>query len=40
MEEAYTESYWATKEWEQEHLEFQARFEWLDEWPQEEVLEF
>lgn len=27
-------------EWELEHLEFQKRFEWLDEWPQEDELEF
>lgn len=26
--------------WEQEHLDFQSRFEWLDEWPQEDELEF
>ena len=27
-------------EWEREHLEFQARFSWLPEWPQDDVLEF
>ena len=27
-------------EWELEHLEFQKKFEWLDEWPQEDELEF
>lgn len=29
-----------SSEWEKEQLEFQSKFQWLDEWPQEDELEF